>query len=300
MKTKIKIIALILTAFMLITLAACQTAEKTDLSKDREGNAITLPDKIDKVISIGPSNTEILVALGAGDKIIGIDEYSSDVSGIKSGLPMFSMYAPDGEQIIDLQPDVVFITGMTKAASGDPLKVVEDAGICVIYIPSSTNIDGIIEDIRFVAAVMGEESKGKTIISDMEKEIDAIKKIGEKITDKKTVYFDLGDMYSLGGNNFINEMIELIGAVNVYGEQDSWILASDEFVLDANPDVILTTANYLDDPIGAIKARPGWEVITAVQNDAIYVIDANSSNRPNHNIIKAFKEMAKAIYPDKY
>ena len=275
----------------------------TSINKDREGNSITLPQTINKIISMGPSNTEILEALGLGDKIIAADEYSNNVSGIKSDIPMFSMMNPDNEQIINLQPDIIFVTGMTKAGGDDPFKLVSEAGICVIYIPSSLSIDGIKEDIKYIAAVIGAQSKGNQIISDMEKEIDNIKKIADTISDKKLVYFEIAAapwMYSFGSGVFLNEMIELIGARNIFADLKEWVSIADEAVLEANPDVILTSVNYVENPIDEIKSRSGWDVITAVKNNDVYYIDTDLSNRPSQNIIKAMKEMAKAIYPDKY
>jgi iron complex transport system substrate-binding protein len=302
---KAKILALILTAAMLLAIASCgDGADAPDLGKDREGNAISLPDKIEKIIVIGPSNTEVLVALGFVDKIIATDAYSNNVEGIAPEISMLpSITEIDGEFVIDLQPDVIFVTGMSKVGGENPLKVVEDAGICVIVIPSSASIEAIKDDIRYIAAVMGAESKGKTIISDMEKEIAEIKKIGEGITDKKKVYFEISAapyMCSFGEGVFLNEMIGLIGAENILGNQDSWVSVADEAVLEANPDVILTSVNYIDDPIGEIKSRPGWDAISAVQNGAVHYISTDASNRPSHNVTKALREMAEAVYPDKY
>jgi iron complex transport system substrate-binding protein len=309
-KTTAKITAFLLMAVMLLTLASCgndktgdNNAPAVDLSKDREGNAITLPGKIDRIISMGASNTEILAALGFGDKIIATDTYSTNIAGISSDIPMFDMYTPDAEQMLDLQPDVMFVTGMTKSDGIDKFNILNDAGICVIYIPSSSSIEGIKEDIRYLAAAVGAEAKGNSIISDMEKEIADIKKIGGTITDKKTVYFEIDAapyMYSFGNGVFLNEMIELIGAVNILADQDSWISVTDEAVLGANPDVILTSVKYNDDPAGEIKSRPGWDAATAVKNNDVYYIDADASSRPSQNIVKALKEMAKFVYPDKY
>lgn len=274
------------------------------ITADREGNPIALPDNIDTIISMGPSNTELIVALGFGDKIIAIDEYSFDVPGVKGDLPMFSMRSPDGEQIINLEPDVIIVTGMTKAGGADdPFQVVTEAGICVVYVPSSNSINGIYEDIRFMAAVLGAYERGEEIVTEMEDEIEAVRAIGSTITDKKTVYFEISAapwMYSFGSGVFLNEMIELIGAVNILADQEAWISVADEAILDANPDVILTSVNYIDDPIDEILSRDGWNEITAIQNEDVFYIDTNSSNRPNQNIIQALLEMAKAVYPDKY
>jgi len=303
MKTKPirKFLAFLMTAVMLLTVISCGNSAKTDLGKDREGNSVKLPDKIEKIVSMGPSVTEILVALGAGDKIIAADINSKGIAGLKSDVVLFNTFELDSEKLIDLAPDLIFVPSLSKASG--TYKLVEDIGICVVYLPSSTSIEAIKEDIRYIAAVMGAESKGKTIISDFEKELAAVKKIGDTITEKKTVHFECAAapwLYVAGSETFVHEMIVLIGAVNPYAGQKDWFNITDEAVLTANPDVILTSVDYIPDPVAEIKSRPGWDAVTAVKNNAVYYIDTDSSNRPNHNIIKALKEMAKAVYPDKY
>jgi len=95
-------------------------------------------------------------------------------------------------------------------------------------------------------------------------------------------------------------MIQTIGAEKYICKQDAWISPSEESVIDANPDVILTNVNYVENPTKEIMSRDGWDNITAVKEKAVYSIDANSSSRPTQNIIKALKEMAKAVYPDEF
>ena len=316
MKAKSGIILFSLVVAMTLTMTAClsheletqktgegQGASRAVIDRDREGNPIILPKNINRIISMGPSNTEILDALGFAGKIIAADTYSTGVKSLADDIPLFSMMAPDGEQIIDLEPDVIFVTKMSKAGGADPLKAVASVGICVVYIPSSNSVDGIKDDIRFIAEVMGAKAKGNAIIEDMEKEIGAISKTGALITDKKTVYFEIGaapSMYSFGAGVFLNEMLELVGAKNILAEQESWVLIPDEVIFNKNPDVILTNVNYIDDPIDEIVSRPGWNGITAVKNGDVYYIDTDASSNASHNIVKALKEIAKAVYPDKY
>jgi len=276
---------------------------KQKVTEDREGNPITLPDKIETIISMGPSNTEILIALGFADMIIAADEYSDNIEGLKPGIPKFDMMQPDGEQIISLMPNVIFVTGMSKFGGAEPYKAVSDVGICLIYIPSSDSLEAIMEDVRFIAAVLDAQAAGDAIVEGMKREIEAVRAIGETIADKKTVYFEISAapwMYSFGSGVFLHEMIELIGAVNIFEDQDSWISVADEVLLAADPDVILTSVNYLDDPIGEILSRPGWGGITAVSNRDVYIIDTDASNRPSHNVVIALLEMAKAVYPELY
>jgi iron complex transport system substrate-binding protein len=305
-----KSIVLILAALLAaLAFTACRSevlserSAPSEITADREGNPITLPEKIERVMVFGPSNTEVLVDLGLGGLIVAADTFSETAAGIAPDLPLFDMAAPDAEAIINLNPDVIFVTGMVQAGGDDPYKPLKDAGVCVIYIPSSDSIASIKEDVRFVASIMGKSGEGDKLIARMEADIAEIKAVGDSITEKKTVYFELSAapyMYSFGKGVFLNEMIEICGAVNILADQDSWLAVAEETVPAANPDVILTNVNYISDPIGEIKSRPGWRAITAVANDDVYYIDADASSRPNHNVVKALREIAQSVYPDKY
>lgn len=276
-----------------------------DLTMDRAGAPITLPAKVEKIVSMAPSTTEILIDLGLADKIIAADTNTQKDGLLKQDIPYFDMMKPDAEKLIALKPDVVFISGMSNAKGNTPFSPLIDAGICVINIPSSSSIEAVYLDIAYIAAAVKQEGKGAKIIANMKKEIEAVQKKGAAIAQdkKKTVYFEIGAapyMYSLGTGTFINEMIEIIGAQNILADQKSWIAVSDEMVLAKDPDVILTNVNYIPNPIDEIMARSGWASLKAVKGKKVFGIDTNSSSRPNHNIIKALKEMAKAVYPEIY
>jgi len=245
-----------------------------------------------------------LIDLGFADKIIAADAYSRGIEGLATDIPFFNMLAPDGERIILLKPDVIFVTGMSKAGGTDPFKPVSDLGICVLTIPTGSSIADIRDDIRFIAKVMDAAEKGEAVIADMDQAMDAIAKIGKTITDKKTVYFEISaesySLYSFGRGVYLNEMLELIGAKNIFADRNRWVSVTEEAVFDRNPDVILTNADYTDKPVDEIMARPGWKALTAVRRRAVYSIDANTSSRPSRHLVKALQEMAQAVYPDRY
>lgn len=300
---KKRIISIIL-CMVLIFAVGCSSTETEKTVTDREGNEVTIPTKIERIVSTAPSNTEVLVDLGVADKLVCVDNYSEGIEGLNKDVEKMDFSAPDAEAIIGLEPDIIIASGYNKSGSGDdPFKAVSDAGISVVYIPSSNSINGIYKDIEFLASIVNAEDEGQKIISNMKKEISEIAEKGKTIKDKKTVYFEIGPaptLYSIGKDTFVNEMISLIGAENIFKDEESWISPTEESVLDANPDVILTNVNYVDDPVSEIIGRKGWDSITAVKNKDVYSIDADSSSRPTPNIIKALKEMAKAIYPDVY
>ena len=297
-----KILALIMTLSIFV-LSGCSS--QTDrMVTDREGTEVNIPTKIEKIISTAPSNTEVLMALGLGDKLVAIDKYSTDIEGINTELPQIDFLNPDAETIIGLEPDIVIASGHNKTGSvEDPFKAISEAGIPVVYIPSSDSIDGIYKDIEFIADVVNERSKGKEIVDDMKAQVEEIKAIGDTITDKKSVYFEISPapyLSSFGKSTFLNEMIEIIGAKNIFENEEGWISPTAEAIIDANPDVIITNAGYMENPTEEIKSRDAWENINAIKNSEVYLVDQNASSRPSQNVIKALEQMAKAVYPEHY
>ncbi|MBQ1484753.1 MAG: ABC transporter substrate-binding protein [Eubacterium sp.] len=310
---KKKFLAVLIAIVMVLSLAACGGSgsgsggggSQPDASvptQDREGNDISIPEKVERIVSLAPATTQILESVGKIDQVVGVDTQTPFyVSGVDS-LPQFDMMEPDIEAIAALEPDIVFTTGMSYI-EGDPYSALIDLGICVVVIPSSNSLEGVKEDILFTAACVGETEKAQAILDEMQKDLDEIAEIGKTITEKKTVAFEISALpyiYSTGKGTFIDEMITLIGAENVYGDQESWIPVAEEDAVAADPDVILTSVNYLPDAVGEIMGRPGWEEVKAVKNGEVYYIDNASSSLPNQYVVKALLEMAKAVYPEYY
>jgi iron complex transport system substrate-binding protein len=290
-----------------ILLAACggnnAAPQEPRTMTDREGYTITLPNEINSIISIGASNTEILVALGFGSRIIAVDMFSADVSGLPAGVSTaLDMMGLDAEYMLNLMPDVIFIAGLPRAiGAGEPLAPLVAAGISVVYIPTGESIAAVKEDIRFIASVMEADEAGERITSEMQAEINRITQIAATISQPRTVYFEISPapwMFSFGKGTFLHEMLELAGAVNIFADQEGWLPVSDEVLLALNPEVILTSVDFLPDPIGEIMERPGIDAITAVQNGNIFIIDTNASNRPSHNIVIALRQIAEAVFPE--
>lgn len=301
-----KVLSLIAT-FVMAMMIFVGCSSKPTTMKDREGNEFNVPKEVNTIISTAPSNTEVLVALGLADKLVAVDKYSADVEGVSEDIPKIDFRNPDAEAIIALNPDIVIASGHNKAGDEDPFALIKEAGIPVAYIPSSYSIDGIYGDIEFIANLTGTEKEGEELINSMKEDVESIKAIGDTITDKKSVYFEIGagsGLYTFGNETFLNEMIETIGATNIFGDESSWITVTPEAVIDANPDVILANSPGTNEAgltaVEDIVSREGWDTVTAVKNGDVYQIDKNSSSRASQNIIKALKEMAKAVYPNEY
>lgn len=279
-----------------------QDSATTKPQEDREGNPIEIPDQVDTIVSLAPSTTQIIEDLGLKDKLVAVDSQSpSYVEGIDD-LPQLDMMQLDVEQLADLDADIVFASGISTIED-DPFTGLREMGHAVATIPSSASIEDVKLDVLFVAQALGEEEAGQALIDDMEADIQAIADIGQGIEDKKAVYFEIAaapDIYSFGQHTFLHEMIEIIGAENVFADQEGWIPVNEEDAIATNPDVILTNVNYIDDPIQEILNRPGWDHVDAVAQEEVHYIDNGASSLPNHRIVEALKQMAQAVYPDHY
>lgn len=313
-----RILAALTAAVLALSLAACQPTDggssapaassaastATRQTKDPAGNPITVPQTINRIVSLAPSVTQVLCEIGVADKIIGVDNHSPACTDrLAADLPQFDLMSIDAEALLALKPDIVFVSGVSYVGADDPLKSLRDAGVCVADIPSSSSLADIQRDNRFIADCVGKSAEGKALNDEMQATIDRVAAIGRTITDKKRVFFTISDtsyLYSFGKGTFLHEMLELIGAVNVLGEQEGWLSVTTESAVAANPDVILTSVNHLPDPIADITGNAAFAPVDAVKNGRVYRIDNTASSLPNHHVVDALVEMALAVYPDEY
>lgn len=292
-----KLLTFLLILGLTVPFACAQTAT------DRAGNEIVLPENPTRVISMNSAVSQTLLDLGLLDRIIACDTNSPMYAPALAELPQFDMMAPDTEQIAALEPDLVIVTSMSFVEGDNPYQTLMDMGVSVVVVPATGTITDIMEDILFVSSIFGKEAEGQVLVDGMQAKIDEVAAVGATITDKKTVFFEIGALpylYSFGTGTFLDEMIHLIGAENTMGDQESWISVTEEAAIAANPDVILTTVNYIEDAVGEILARPGWENVNAVMNKEVYYIDNAAASLGNAHIIDALVEMALAVYPEAY
>jgi iron complex transport system substrate-binding protein len=289
---------------ILILLVSGCNADKGREIIDRSGRAVKLNGPINRIVSTAPSNTEIISDLGQARKLVAIDRHSANVTGIPEGLPQLDFLYPDAEVIIKLEPDIIIANGHNATGTGeDPFRLLREMGIPVAYISMSKNIEDIYLDIAFIADLVQVQKTGEEVIDSMKVQVAKISQKTAYIDVKRTVYFEVSaapDMFTFGKDSFLNDMISVIGARNIF-ENDNWIISpSAEVIIERNPDVILTNVNYISDPIGEIKRRPGFNHINAVINNRICQIDTDSSVRPSTRIISALRQMSKAVYPELY
>jgi iron complex transport system substrate-binding protein len=283
--------------------SACNTGKGREII-DRSGRTVIVKDAVNRIVSTAPSNTEIITDLGQAHKLVAIDVHSANVEGIPEGLPLLDFFYPDAEVLINLEPDIIIANGHNPTGTGeDPFRLLREMGIPAVYIPMSASIDEIYNDIAFIAKILHVQKDGERLINSMKTQVYKISQMAANIESRKTVYFEISaapDMMTFGKGSYINDMISVIGAENVF-EHDNWlVMPGAEAIIKRNPNVILTNVNYIPDPIGEIKSRPGFNHINAVINNRVYQIDTDSSVRPSSRIILALRQMSQAVYPEQY
>lgn len=298
MKYKMRsLMAVLLCLMFVMTGCAAKTEPNPSVEEKTE---------VSRIISTSPSNTEILVGLGLTDKLVAVDTYSTDIEGLNAEIPQLELSNPDAETILGLKPDLIITSEINQVGNAEnPFSVLEESGITVLYMPTSTSIEGIYSDIEKIAEATGTVAQGEALISGMQEKVRAISEIAATIpeSERKTVYFEISpapSLFTFGKETFLNEIIELVGATNIFGNETGWISPSEETILKDNPDVILSNVNYIENPIEEIKGRAGWENLTAVKENQIFMINTNAASRPSQNVIIALEEMAQAIYPTYY
>ena len=280
-------------------------------TKDRAGNDILVPTEIKSIVSMAPSTTRVLIDLGLADKIVAIDTNSAVYADqLSADVTQFDMMEPDVEAIVDLEPSIVFTSGMSSYGGDDAFQSVRDANICVADIPSSTSFEAISEDLAFIGACVGKAAEADKLIADFEGQIKDVQDTAKDAANEETsVLFllsvptaDYPTVYSVGKGTYIDEMITATGAKNACGDQDSWVSLSEEEAVALDPDVIIIagSAYYTEDPVTTIKNASAWSATKAVKNNQVFVVDGDSVNQPNNHVADALVQMAKFIFPSTF
>ena len=314
---KTKIIAALLALVMLISVfAGCtkteqpsapessapeSTFESTGITlTDMSGKEITLEKPAEKIVVLTAADCEIIYAIGAGDKVIGRGEYCDwpaealEVQSVQSG------YETNIEQIIALEPDVVFTGVMDQ--SEEQLKQLESAGIKVI-VSNANTIDETYVSIEMIGKATGKNDEAAACIDGMNNLFAELKAKVTESEKKPTVYFEVSPLqyglWTAGSGTFMNEVAELIGAENCFADVEGWAEISEEQVLERNPDYIVTIAMYYGEgptPEEEIVLRTGWQNVNAVKNGAILNLMNNELSRPAPRLADGTQMLFDLIY----
>jgi len=311
MKNTLKKMLLILLGAALLagTLLACSSATESAgplAITDDFGRAVTIKNTHpQRIISLAPSNTEILFALGLGDRIVGVTNYC-DYPPEATTKPSVGAYnEPNIEEIIAREPDLVLATEehVTEMAQ------IESRGITVVGLNPKT-IDEVLASITLVGKITGTETEAASLVADMQKQINAIKDKTSALSEaqKPRVFYIIwhDPIWTGGGGSFADALIQIAGGVNIAHDikgdaANGYVTISLEAMIAGNPQVVIAGVGMgtgEDLTLQYMKKEPRLASVEARQNNRVYGVNMDIVGRPGPRIVDALKEFFRLIHPE--
>jgi iron complex transport system substrate-binding protein len=265
---------------------------------DQVGRTLVVPENPTRVIALAPSITEIIYDLGQEKRLVGVTQYSTYPSEAEL-LPRVGSYVRlDIEKIVALKPDLCLAT-----KDGNPKHIVDkivSLGIPV-YVINPQNLQQIMDTITRLGSLLHAEQTAAALVSDMEKRIRQVQARVKNRPDRPRVFFqiDAEPLFSAGTDTFIHELIELAGGINTTAGEVSYPRYSWEDIIVLQPEIVLISsmAGGLA-PEYLLNSWKKWNLLSAVKNNQIFVVDAELFDRPTPRLVDGLEVIAAIIHPE--
>ncbi len=270
---------------------------------DDAGRQVTLPAEPERIVSLAPSNTEIVCALDACDRLVGVtdfDDYPAEVAHIPD-VVIFAVV--DIELVVDADPDLILAAGNELTPSAVITELTDLGYPVLVLYPES--LDEVLDNIELVAAAINARDRADSLTADLRARSAAVGDAVAGAARTRTFYevsvFE-GAIYTAGEDSFLASLIELSGGDPITGDALTFSIALED-LLAADPELILLGDAAYDSSVTpeAVAARPGWGAMSAVQNGQVLVMLADPViTRPGPRIVDGLEALARAIHPDRF
>ena len=270
---------------------------------DGLGHKITLESPARRIVSLAPSNTEILFSLGAGAQLIGRDSFSDypaearNVPDIGGGFT-----ALNTEMILSKKPDLVLAAPLTPP---EQIADLQNLGLPVFVVPNPKTFTELYANLQTVARLTGHEAEGATLIAALKGRVDAVTRTLAGAQQKPVVYYELDATdpnapYTSGPGTFVALLIKEAGGTNFGANLNGeWVQVSVEELLAKQPDLIVLGDNtYGGVTPEQVAGRTGWQTLKAVRQQKVFIFDDNLVSRPGPRLVDGLEAMAKLLHPD--
>ena len=279
-----------------LALTACSPTGQTPAQYffDDLGRLVAINGTPQRIVSLAPSNTEILFALGLGDKVVGVTDYCDYPPEALEKEKVGGYADPDIEKLVALNPDLILV------AHGTPMDVIDTMvglGLTLFGIKTS-DLDDALNDIRRIGEITDNELEAQALTSEMAVRIQAVTNQTEELEQRPRVFYIVwhDPLWTAGSETFINELIEKGGGVNICGNITGYPTISIEEVVARNPEVIITSSwpgvyewAMNETALNATDAR---------QNDRVFACDDNLVQRPGPRLVQGLEWFAHFIHPE--
>jgi iron complex transport system substrate-binding protein len=264
---------------------------------DDRGKALTLSAAPSRIVSLAPSATEIVFALGAGDKIIATDDFS-DFPAEAKAIQKIGGFRTSPETVIAQRPDLIL------AISSGNLPAQLESLSQPLFVFDPSDLEGVYKNILAVGGLVDREQQAKALVADMRSRIDKIGETAKQATTRPRVLHEVdstnpAQLFVAGPHNFIDSMITTVGGLNVAADASvKFPKLSPEEIVARNPDIVVLADFRFGTTPEMVMARPGWSAITAVKTRSIYPIDDDLVSRPGPRLVLGFEAYAKLVHPE--
>jgi len=290
---------IVLSLLFLFALTACKNAanplsqapapdEMRDIADDL-GRKLKIPLKVERVVSLAPSLTENIFAVGAGDRLVGVTTYCNYPEDALKIQKVGDTQTPNIETIVALKPQIVFVSTASQLEAF--MKTLESQGITV-FVTNPNDLNGVLANLRQLGDIFGTIERTTVLLNELQERIIGIEEQNlDKPKVKVFVQFDKEALYTIGKESFLTEIVERAGGTSVTKDiATAYPKISKETALALNPDVIIVSEspNNLE-PNEVFKNSP------AVKNKRVYKINADIISRPSPRIVDAMEQIAEAL-----
>ena len=276
---------------------ACGTTRTDALNR-----TIKLNGPAKRIVSLAPSNTELLFAVGAGAQVVGRDtfsDYPAEAKSVKDIGGSNGKY--NTEEIVALKPDLVL------AGEINPPELVtsmEQLGLTVYYLKNPVTLEDMYANVGTVGSLTGHAKQATTLVDSLKARVKTVDDKITQATSRMSVYYELDATdptkpFTAGPGTFVDLLIQRAGGTNI-GEKltSPWAQISLEEVVASNPDAIVLGDSAYGVTPDSVKTRAGWEGLAAVKDDRIYPFDDNLVSRPGPRLVDGLEALAKLLHPE--
>lgn len=277
----------------LLLLAGCNFND--DHSDETGKTTNKVPNRI---ISLIPSNTEILYELGLGDHVVGVstvDDYPKEVRH----KTQFDAMKLNKEALIKAQPDLILAHESQKASQEKVLKSLENSGIKVVYVKDAQSLNEMYQSFEQIGQATNKEKEAQTLVKETKTNVEKVVNKAKSRKEQPKVFIEIAsepEIYTVGKQTFMNDMLTKLKAKNVFDDQKGWPTVSKEDIIKKNPDVMLTTSGISSKEYQSlVQQRSGFEDINAVKKQRVEALNDDLLSRPGPRIDEAMEKLSDAI-----
>ncbi len=263
---------------------------------ETDAGPVTIEEPPDSIVSLSPVATEILFAIGAGDQVVAVD----DQSNYPEEAPMtdLSGFTPNVEAILSYEPDLVFIV----FDPGDLAASLEAADVSVVTFDAAVTLDDTYHQIEATGAATGNVDQASQVSQSIRNDFEEIVSGAPQVEDGTTYFHEIdANLYTVTSSTYFGQIYSMFGLENVADPADEdgsaagYPQLSSEFVVDADPDLIFLADSQFGESAETVAERPGWGVLTAVQEGHVYELDSDLASRWGPRVVDFARSISEAL-----